>query len=286
MGMDFRDRQGQAELCDICDFIDVVGSIALNARQPSPHTLAAVGSNAPPPPARPVGKTSESSALPGKSEDAVGIAATPPREPPDASAPSSANAAGEESANKTKICSSEGVEAAAQPAASQDNKDAQSCDAPGSTEAVANCEVATLQQLLQSKLCNVALVSDVDEQLLLNISFKQPVRLTSFSVLASTPPAGFSTVPEEEDSVSGPMLVKVYCNKNTLNFCGVADEACAFSVMLSADDVLNERRIALPGSKFQMCSSVQIFIQENLSDSALTFINKLALFGVAHKRYS
>ncbi|OEH78255.1 hypothetical protein cyc_00731 [Cyclospora cayetanensis] len=113
-------------------------------------------------------------------------------------------------------------------------------------------EIATLHQILRMKESNLALVSDVDEQLLLNISFKQPIRLAAFSVLASTAPAGFRTDEDDGDSVSAPRLVKVYCNKNTLNFCGVVDEACAFSVLLTPEDVQKERRVTLPELRTQV----------------------------------
>lgn len=281
MVLEHKERQTQADFYEISGAIDIPGSVALNARQPS---LAAVA------------------------DSTAAQASTPPDKQP-----AQANAASETSgsASRTEIsspkktqvahasagteveldkCGATGVDrnsgVQASPMAAQDGESVQHSSTPPSAAPFAACELATLQQLLRTKSGNMALVSDVDEQLLLNISFKQPVRVTSFSILASTPPTGFSTNCDEDDSVSGPMLVKVYCNKNCLNFCGVADEACEFSVMLSHEDVLRERRIALPGSKFQMCTSMQIFVQENLGGSAYTFLNKLALFGIAHKRYS
>ncbi|KAL8433030.1 hypothetical protein ACSSS7_004170 [Eimeria intestinalis] len=266
MGMESRDRQGHGELCDIYEFIDVASSLALDARQPPPQPAAAI-----------TGPGGDSSAPPAAAPaNEAPLTANEPGEP--GKAPTEGSAAGAQKGEP----SAEGGEAGSQ-------AEDRSTQTPGPSPAAApaaTCEVSTLQQLLQNKVKRLALVSDVDEQLLLNISFKQPVRLTAFSMLASTPPAGFSANADEEDSVSGPMLVKVFCNKSSLNFCGVADEACAFSVMLSAEDVLQERRIALPGSKFQMCRSVQLFVQENQERSSFTFINRLALYGVAHKRYS
>ncbi|KAL8271225.1 hypothetical protein Esti_004886 [Eimeria stiedai] len=281
MGMEPRDRQGQAELWDICDFIDVVGSVALNARQPLPQPAAASTTAGAPTTA---GTGGDSSAPPAAPASEAPPTADEPVEPVKASAEgSTADIQKEDSdaADKTTLRAECGEAGA--PAKDQGK---QTPGAPPTAAPAPTCEVATLQQLLQNKLNSLALVSDVDEQLLLNVSFKQPVRLTAFSMLASTPPAGFSASADAEDSVSGPMLVKVFCNKSSLNFCGVADEACAFSVMLSVEDILQERRIPLPGSKFQMCSSVQLFVQENQEGSTYSFINRLALFGVAHKRYS
>ncbi|KAL8448160.1 hypothetical protein Emed_003973 [Eimeria media] len=282
--MDSRDRQGQPEHCDIYDYIDVVGSLALNARQPQPQA-AATSTTA--------GKSTttetggEPSAPPAAPASEAPPTATEAEEPVKASAEESS--AGEQ---KEDSDAADKTTRSAEGGHTEPQAEGRGSQTPGASPAAAaapttaTCEVATLQQLLQNKMNSLALVSDVDEQLLLNISFKQPVRLTAFSMLASTPPAGFSVSADAEDSVSGPMLVKVFCNKSSLNFCGVADEACAFSVMLSAEDILQERRIALPGSKFQMCSSVQLFVQENQEGSSYTFINRLALFGVAHKRYS
>lgn len=276
MGPESGDRQSQADFCEICDAIDVLGSVALNARQPPQST--ATGS------ARQIGSAS----LERRATSSSATAGTTSNDPQEVKSSAGADGTVQEQAEKNvekpselETCGAEGTSEASK----QGNKCVSSVVSSSATPVPA-CEVATLQQLLQAKSSHVALVSDVDEQLLLNISFKQPVRLTSFSILASTPPADFSSNVDEDDSVSGPMLVKVYCNKSSLNFCGVADEACAFSVMLNPDDVLRERRIALPGSRFQMCSSVQLFIQENLAGSTYTFINKLALFGVVHKRYS
>lgn len=286
MGLQVQDRQGQVDVFELCDVIDIVGSVALNARQPPP--ASASGSAVAQPCAPSENQATPASAVSGASDAFSPSETTVFKDFSKSNTFSDAKAAVHEQAEgaDTHQPSCTGPVAGGAPDKVEDRESNRICVPPFRPTSASVCEVATLQQLFRTKLCNVALVSDVDEQLLLNISFKQPVRLSFFSILASTPPTGFSSSVDEDDSVSGPKLVKVYCNKSSLNFCGVVDEACAFSVLLSPEDILQERRIALPGSKFQMCSSVQIFIQENLAGSAYTFMNRMALFGTAHKRYS
>lgn len=289
MAIEARDRQGQVDLCETCEAIDLVGSVALNARQPGPLPVSA-------------SQTVHPSASPETTVVSVSLSVTSGADGAAQSGQDKSSVGGSEIAatQQTQEAAPDKITPAAEPPSKDDpeipeggtvgSDGATDCNAaqdasPPSAAHAAICQVASLQQLLRAKNLNLALVSDVDEQLLLNISFKQPVRLTAFAVCASAPPSGFATSVDEEDSVSGPMLVKVYSNKGSLNFCGVVEEACAFSVSLSDEDVLQGRRIALPGSKFQMCSSVQFFIQENLSGTAYTFLNKLALYGVVHKQY-
>ncbi|XP_026193694.1 uncharacterized protein LOC34617853 [Cyclospora cayetanensis] len=272
MGLESLERLQQVEFSDIREALDLGDCFALNARQPSLH-------------------------LHSRSESATSPAAF--EKEPEAGAAGAKDGEQPATANMDKT-SKETAEANCEKERSlgEDVKKSEvagnaSCSRPSTVlpfgvgaSAKKGSEIATLHQILRMKESNLALVSDVDEQLLLNISFKQPIRLAAFSVLASTAPAGFRTDEDDGDSVSAPRLVKVYCNKNTLNFCGVVDEACAFSVLLTPEDVQKERRVTLPGSKFHMCSSAQFFLQENQAGTAYTFLNRVRFYGVVHKRYS
>ncbi|CDI75149.1 hypothetical protein, conserved [Eimeria praecox] len=275
-----QDRLSQSEFTEIHDALDITGSVALNVRQP-------VGAQTAP---RAASAAASGSADAGHTAQPDVLKTTGEQNPS-----TCADANTEEEPKPTGEVGPETQETKGQPTERKE-ADKEGGTQPSTLAATAapcvaavpapGAEVATLQQILRTKDCNLALVSDVDEQLLLNISFKQPIRLASFSILATTPPQGFPTEADAEDSVSAPMVVKVYCNKSTLNFCGVVDEVCAFSVSLKPEDVLTGRRIALPGSKFHMCSSAQFFIQENQAGASYTFLNRLVFYGVAHKRYS
>ncbi|CDJ60202.1 hypothetical protein, conserved [Eimeria maxima] len=273
-----QDRLGQTDLTEIHEVLDISGSIALNARQPPAAHVASTSAAPPPDAGGPVGAAQlDAAKSQGEHKTSTSV---------DANTQEQTTAAAETASETQKT----GTQATSGTEANEKGCTAQQPDGntPSAAAAAAapGSEIGTLQQILRTKEFNLALVSDVDEQLLVNISFKQPVRLASFAIFATTPPKGFNTNPDEEDSVSEPMVVKVYCNKQHLNFCGVVDEACAFSVLLKKEDVLAGRRIALPGSKFHMCSSAQFFIQENQTGSAYTFLNRLIFYGVANKRYS
>ncbi|CDJ62342.1 hypothetical protein, conserved [Eimeria necatrix] len=278
MGLEPRDLHNKSEFTEIWDALDLTSSVALNARQPAPSA------------SRPSAAASAAAAAPGQGRDtaadAEGAAASdlPAVSAPtgDAGPPASEAGLSGAEAVAANTGSSNALEQAGASRAAEDLQ----ADAAASAAPAATAEIATLQQILRTREGNLALVSDVDEQLLINVCFKQPIRLASFSIIASTPPAGFPTNSDEEDSVAAPMLVKVYCNKSAINFCGVFDEACAFSVQLTAEDVISGRRIALPGSKFHMCSSAQLFVQENQTGATYTYLNRLNFYGVAHKRYS
>lgn len=80
-------------------------------------------------------------------------------------------------------------------------------------------------------------------------------------------------------------MVQIFCNKPSLDFSSISEEAYAISLNMSSKDLEEQRRVPLPGSKFQMCSSVHFFIEENQAGSLYTFLNRLSLYGFVHKRY-
>ena len=189
-----QDRMSQAEFNEIIDALDISGSIGLNARQPSSaHAATSRESVAAPAAAAPATAGAQYAAQQSASSDVVKAQ----REQDTASASASANPE-EESASTaaaaaetptTEKQQAEGTQEGKKDGEGQPSKDNSTPSTAGAVAAAAaasaaapaapGAEVATLQQILRVKDCNLALVSDVDEQLLLNISFKQPVRVNS-----------------------------------------------------------------------------------------------------------
>lgn len=172
MVLEPRDRQGLVEFCEICDALDVVGSVALNARQPAPSAAGGTG-------------IAQVSAPSEKQPDSAGTAdaarGTSPKASLEANASPSAELSVHKQAGETgrdRAADAKGSAVERTPEAANDGGSSQLPVDSAPASLTSACEVATLQQVLRTKGCNLALVSDVDEQLLLNISFKQPVRVS------------------------------------------------------------------------------------------------------------
>ncbi|KAL8166420.1 hypothetical protein V2J09_007919 [Rumex salicifolius] len=108
------------------------------------------------------------------------------------------------------------------------------------------------------------LESDADEQLLIYIPFTQVVKLHSFAIKG----------PEEE----GPKTVKLFSNKEHMGFSNVNDFPPSDSAVLSTDH-LEEKPVLVKYVKFQNVRSLTIFIEDNQSDSEVTKVQKIALYG-------
>eukprot|EP00923_Selenidium_pygospionis_P032061 GHVN01056696.1.p2 GENE.GHVN01056696.1~~GHVN01056696.1.p2 ORF type:complete len:192 (+),score=20.53 GHVN01056696.1:1627-2202(+) len=143
---------------------------------------------------------------------------------------------------------------------------------------------ASLSDILVSTVDGThVLYSDVDEQILLKIVFKDPVSLTQ---------AGFGAVPldtvkasEGESEVkaidaSPPLLVKCFANCSELDFSEIDNIEPCQVMTLTADQVTNAEPISLRGSKFGRCHNVQFFIDANQKDTPYTFLTKVVLRGI------
>ncbi|KAA8544933.1 hypothetical protein F0562_019672 [Nyssa sinensis] len=108
------------------------------------------------------------------------------------------------------------------------------------------------------------LESDADEQLLIYIPFNQVIKLHSIVIKG----------PEEE----GPKTVKLFTNKEHMGFSNVNDFPPSDTAVLSADN-LKGKPVVLKYVKFQNVRSLTIFIEDNQSDSDITKVQKLVLYG-------
>lgn len=145
-------------------------------------------------------------------------------------------------------------------------------DLRGSVAMNARTEYADLSAILLANPQDKALVSDVDEQLLLKLEFTDPVTITSIAFRAETCP---------EESCSGPRIVKCYANHPDLDF----DDTEALipgQVIILTEDQLHGSKVCLKGSKFSRCHSAQFFVEKNQKDCERTFLNRLSLWGRVH----
>ncbi|CAG9575539.1 unnamed protein product [Danaus chrysippus] len=109
------------------------------------------------------------------------------------------------------------------------------------------------------------LASDCDEQLIINISFNQVVKLHSIKMKAP--------------SDKGPKSVKVFINQpRTLDFDQAAGNASVQDLEISSSD-LEGNPVPLKFVKFQSVQNIQLFIKDNQSGDEVTQIDHLAFYG-------
>jgi len=110
------------------------------------------------------------------------------------------------------------------------------------------------------------LQSDVDEQLLLHISFQQAVKINSLVIQG----------PED----NGPKDVKIFINQTrTLDFDSATSNQALQTLELKPEDLKDNSLIKLRFVKFQNVQSITFFFVNNQSSSEQTVINYLRLNG-------
>jgi len=113
------------------------------------------------------------------------------------------------------------------------------------------------------------LLSDADEQLLINIPFNQSVKVRAFSLQSSI-------------AEQAPKEIKILCNRPSLGFEDVedADEpTVAQLLVLSPEDVRDGKTMTLRYVRFQAVNSIHIFVASNQGDTDTTRIDAIDIFG-------
>ncbi|KAL1745435.1 PITH domain-containing protein [Schizophyllum fasciatum] len=114
------------------------------------------------------------------------------------------------------------------------------------------------------------LLSDADEQLVLNITFNQAVRIRSL-------------VLHTANASQGPKLVKLFVNRPNIGFEDVEDASdgeVAQTIELTEDDVRSGKPIALRFVRFQSVNSLHLFVASNQGGEDETRIDAVDVFGV------
>ncbi|CAF4782494.1 thioredoxin-like protein 1 [Pieris napi] len=109
------------------------------------------------------------------------------------------------------------------------------------------------------------LASDCDEQLIINISFNQLVKLHSLKIKA---PAD-----------KGPKFIKLFINQpRTLDFDQASGNASIQELEMTPND-LEGNPVPLKFVKFQSVQNIQLFIKDNQAGDEVTQIDHLAFYG-------
>ncbi|TFY66829.1 hypothetical protein EVG20_g4265 [Dentipellis fragilis] len=134
-------------------------------------------------------------------------------------------------------------------------------------------EQHTLKSIVVSKTRNANssayLLSDADEQLLLNIPFNQTVRIRSILLRSS-------------NLEQAPKTIKIFVNKPALGFEDVEDaqEPNAAQVLeLTEEQVKGDKPIPLRFVRFQSVNSIHIFVASNQGGADETRIDAVDVFG-------
>lgn len=146
---------------------------------------------------------------------------------------------------------------------------------------------------LESAICTLEesrqiIYSDVDEQMLIKISFIEPVSITKFGMQALDIDIGHES--DKGDDAQGkpeydvgelgkPRLAKLYVNSPLADFGEIEDLTPSFTKVFSEDDLREFSTFTLPGSKFHRLKHLTIFIEENQNCREKTYFNKIKLLG-------
>eukprot|EP00286_Rhodomonas_abbreviata_P029621 CAMPEP_0181315684 /NCGR_PEP_ID=MMETSP1101-20121128/15505_1 /TAXON_ID=46948 /ORGANISM="Rhodomonas abbreviata, Strain Caron Lab Isolate" /LENGTH=172 /DNA_ID=CAMNT_0023422905 /DNA_START=8 /DNA_END=526 /DNA_ORIENTATION=+ len=112
----------------------------------------------------------------------------------------------------------------------------------------------------------VFLASDCDEQLLINIRFKQAVRIHSISVKGL-------------DADKAPKALKLFADPCNIGFDSAESSAGTQVVTLTPEAVADGTVVPLRFVKFQSVNFLSIFVDGNFGDEEETVIHKLQLYG-------
>ncbi|XP_065064006.1 thioredoxin-like protein 1 [Rhopilema esculentum] len=111
------------------------------------------------------------------------------------------------------------------------------------------------------------LESDCDEELLLTISFTQPVKLHSVKIAAP-------------DDGRGPKTIKIFKNQpSAIDFDQAKRMEALQTLNLSSDDIDGNQIIELRYVKFQDVQNIIIFVQDNQGGEETTVIGNLTIIG-------
>lgn len=126
-----------------------------------------------------------------------------------------------------------------------------------------------LQEKVKNSDPNKYLLSDADEQLLLNLHFNQGVRIRAISIAS--------------DKVDqAPKRIKLVVNRPAIGFEDVEDveePAAAQILELTEDQVKQGQKILLRFVRFQSVNSLHIFVESNQGGEDETLINSVDIFG-------
>ena len=127
--------------------------------------------------------------------------------------------------------------------------------------------------------------SSVDPQLLIKLSFREPIKLRGFKLLStaasSSTSASASVQSENPDgnTESAPKTLRVYVNSPNLSFADTDSTPPTETIVLSRDELGGEREVKVKFVKYQNVTGLTILVEDNMDDSDVTVIQRLDLIG-------
>ncbi|KAH9830984.1 DUF1000-domain-containing protein [Rhodofomes roseus] len=133
-------------------------------------------------------------------------------------------------------------------------------------------EEHTFKSIVSNRAKNTSggtyLLSDVDEQLLLNITFNQTVRIRSIAIQASS-------------VAQAPRKIKLLINRPTIGFDDFSDGEFTQEFELTEDQVQEGKRVPLRYVRFQAVNALHIFVESNHGGEDQTRIDAIDVYGTA-----
>ncbi|EMD34475.1 hypothetical protein CERSUDRAFT_67453 [Gelatoporia subvermispora B] len=129
----------------------------------------------------------------------------------------------------------------------------------------------TLKSIVSNRKRNTTaayLESDVDEQLLLSITFNQTVRIRALAL---------HTKPEH--AAQAPARIKLILNRPTLGFDDVDSSDIAQEIELTPEQVREGKPLPLRFVRFQAVNTLHIFVESNQDGEDQTRIDAIDIFG-------
>jgi len=130
-------------------------------------------------------------------------------------------------------------------------------------------EEHSLKSIVGSRTKNTTgsyLLSDADEQLLLNVTFNQTVRIRSIVIQTS-------------NVAQAPRKIKLAINRPSLGFDDIENEEAAQEFELTEDQVREGKRIPLRYVRFQAVNTLHIFVESNQGGEDQTRIDTIDFYG-------
>jgi len=110
--------------------------------------------------------------------------------------------------------------------------------------------------------------SNVDEQLLVNIEFREKVKIQKII---------FKAAAEKEDHA--PSDIKVYVNQEAMGFGDVDSVKPAQVFELESEDVESGKELATQYQRFQNVNNISIFVERNHGDTDTSILSRIVLIG-------
>jgi len=127
-----------------------------------------------------------------------------------------------------------------------------------------SCDIASILKGTGNAKSN----EEVDCQMLIHIPFTEQVKIKSIS---------FSSSPKNDEE-SGPKTIKIFKNNSNLSFMDAESDKPEQELNLE-EGSLDGSDIKLRFVKFQNVCSLEIFVEDNQSDSDVTILNQIVIKG-------